>query len=261
MEFTGDKKPTEVRLYLVAKNLAQDTQLFDKLNELISPPSKSNSMAVLASEDLHKIIKSISIPDEHPVFSFISQPSLEDPVTIETNEIHKLDSVPRIEETTPEQHAKLKASSEKNGRMGEEFVNAYFHLLKEQGELEDYQWTASFRPLSPYDFRVKREGTWKLIEVKTTGDLCLKNKICISTPELRKLANEKREYDIYRVYDLTEETAKLRIAENPKEFAIAILDKLKLLPDGVDCDSVSINPKLLNLNKEEILLDTRHIDE
>ena len=58
------------------------------------------------------------------------------------------------------------------------------------------------------------------------------------------------QYDIYRLSEITEDTAVLHIASSMKEFAIRILDELSL-PKGIDVDSLSIDPNILHFGTEE----------
>lgn len=52
-------------------------------------------------------------------------------------------------------------------------------------------------------------------------------------------------YDIYRVYEIKEGSAQLRIAKDMKGFSERILGVLNALPDEVTSDSISFPPFLL----------------
>lgn len=66
----------------------------------------------------------------------------------------------------------------------------------------------------------------------------------ISMSELVAAAEGPR-YDIYRISEMDNETATLRIAEDVCDFAASVLGVLKALPEGVRPDSLSISPALL----------------
>ncbi|MGL5095247.1 MAG: hypothetical protein ACRC7O_08430, partial [Fimbriiglobus sp.] len=57
-------------------------------------------------------------------------------------------------------------------------------------------------------------------------------------------------YSLYRVYELDERTAKLRIAKGLRAFTDAVLDRLSALPAGVRADSVSVDPATLPFGEE-----------
>ena len=64
----------------------------------------------------------------------------------------------------------------------------------------------------------------------------------ISINELRDMANGAEEYSIGRVYQASEDGAKLRYARQLRDFGKSILDAFSDLPEGVMANSVTIRP-------------------
>src|SRR5262249_26237694 len=75
--------------------------------------------------------------------------------------------------------------------------------------------------------------------------------IHMSLSELR-VASEDTRYDIYRIYDLDDDGACIKIATGIQATAKAILAGLQL-PEGVKVDGVSIDPDILQWSDEEII--------
>ena len=73
------------------------------------------------------------------------------------------------------------------------------------------------------------------------------NDLHISLAELKEAASlESDQYDLYRIYDLTEDGGKLRIAHAIRNFAESVLNGFEL-PTGVRCDSVAVSPERADL--------------
>lgn len=133
--------------------------------------------------------------------------------------------------------------------MGEEFVQAYLDELRTKGTIREYQWASQDNAVSPFDFWVEDPASRTLLDVKATTGRFDRN-LHISVPELETMLNEPTAYAIYRVYEMSDGSAKLRISESMKEFARAILDVLRNLPNGVQSDGVSVSPSALRFGAE-----------
>jgi hypothetical protein len=95
-----------------------------------------------------------------------------------------------------------------------------------------------------YDFVATYADGTRLLCVKTTeGDF--NTPIHISYNELLKMC-ESTPYDLYRVYDIADRRAELRIAPDMRNFAEQVLAIFEQLPDGVRPDSISVSPEVLN---------------
>ncbi len=141
--------------------------------------------------------------------------------------------------------AKARKNADDIGRMGEEFVNSYFLDLKIRGELDSFEWTSELNAIAPYDFCTRHPGgTQLLVEVKSTSSF-FERQIHLSTGELYKMADHAEDYHIYRVFEMDDRRAKLRIAPVSSDFAQNIIKVFAGLPAGVLPDGISFSPELL----------------
>jgi hypothetical protein len=111
------------------------------------------------------------------------------------------------------------------------------------------EWVSADNVVAPYDFKTTVKGETTFVEVKsTTGEFS--RPIHISLAELALMADDANTCHLYRVYQIAENNAKLRIAENVKPLAKQILATLAALPAGVAADGISVNPGLLACSPE-----------
>lgn len=142
----------------------------------------------------------------------------------------------------------MKAALEKaedTGWRGEGFINGYLSSLKKEGRIRAFEWVSYENAIAPNDFKVDvDEKSSFLIEVKSTaGDFDCP--IHISASELIAMGESSFQYDMYRVFEMGESKATLRIARNLGTLAKRILGVLGALPKGVTPDSVSVKPSIL----------------
>jgi hypothetical protein len=136
------------------------------------------------------------------------------------------------------------------GREGEGLLDGYFEVEQRAGNIEDYQWVASDNAISPFDFTVQPSGqATAKVEVKSTrGDF--RQIIHLSVAQLLEMRDSAEPYDIYRVYDLDDRRAGLRIASNCRRFAEQVLAQSTGLPAGVTIDGISVRPDVLDFGEE-----------
>lgn len=108
-----------------------------------------------------------------------------------------------------------------------------------------------------YDLIITDDKVCLLCVKSTEGNF--DNPIHISYNELLQM-RESDNYDLYRVYEIIEMTAQLRIAHNVQSFAEDVLTVLEQLPDGVKPDSISVLSEVLNFG-ESVLLEIPEDDE
>jgi hypothetical protein len=72
----------------------------------------------------------------------------------------------------------------------------------------------------------------------------------VSNGELKQIAFGKERYDIYRVYEINIQAAKLRISRDIRDFAKKIFGVFEGLPEGVTPYSISISPSSLQFDQE-----------
>jgi hypothetical protein len=142
---------------------------------------------------------------------------------------------------------------EEIGEIGEEFIHSHLEELKAGAKIGEYLWVSQTNAVSPFDFWFEEGNVRTLLDVKsTTGKF--ERIIHISIPELEQMRDAAGRYLLYRVYEINEATAKLRVSGDMRDFAAGILDLLSGLPDGVGSDGISVNPKILKFGPEIRLL-------
>lgn len=156
-------------------------------------------------------------------------------------------------EMTREHLQEIKGTTLEVGIAGEEIINAYFRSLCKDGKIKWCKWISKYNANSPYDFWIENCDNEKInIDVKSTrGEF--DRLIHISYGELKIMCHGDRRYDIYRVYKLNDDNAKLRIASDMRSFASIVLEKFETLPAGVTSDSISVDTSILKFGLEVVI--------
>ncbi|MFG6136729.1 protein NO VEIN domain-containing protein [Halomonas sp. B23F22_10] len=254
MEFIGAAWPTSMRMTLVTSDLEEDTALHSELSRNF-PLNIRKSMTVLGVDDLEKTINSVSdrLSNAHPIRDFLEAFDLEDAAQggpIGTNRLNKRRKGRGVSQ---EELRKAKKAAEIIGRQGEEILDTHFLNLKDEGLVEDYAWVADTNAVSPFDFTCTMNSGQKImIDAKSTGGP-FSNTLHISLSELYEMAENSCDYHLYRLYEVKDGFARMKISAPMKDFAGEVLSNLESLPDGVLADSVSVNPEKLSFGEEQIL--------
>ncbi len=136
--------------------------------------------------------------------------------------------------------ARARQNADIVGQAGEGLINALLTQKVADGELTEADWSSARNAVCPYDFYIKTgTGSSIKLDVKSTKGP-FTNDVHISLAEMIEAAESPERYDIYRVYDLLEEGGRLRVAEDIRAFARAVLASL-ILPAGVRCDGFSVS--------------------
>ncbi len=240
-EFIGDPLPQKVTLLLISANSPADASLRANLNTLV--PGGRRTMVDVSRDQL--AAATASVPATHPIWALAKDPefesALEDVALGGTQSIEKLTSrTPRpISAATL---AAAKAAAERNGRDGEAL--AWFHLRKMQDaqQASEIEWVANTNAVASYDFSAVIGGMTRRIDAKSTnGDFG--RPVHMSIAEII-VAAQSEHYDLWRIYDLNQDGARLRIARDIGAAAQKILGGISM-PKGVVVDSVSIDPATL----------------
>jgi hypothetical protein len=153
---------------------------------------------------------------------------------------------------SPEDLQKSKSAAENVGALGEELVNAYLSQLAESGELLSFDWVSNVNAIAPYDFKiVPPAASPRVIDAKSTASGFL-NPIHLSLSEVRTATEGPEPYDIYRVFQVTESCATLRIALNVGPALGQVVEALRNFPAGVEVDSLSVDPRVLPFRTTDI---------
>lgn len=253
LEFFGDVEPQSARIYLVAKST--DPTLFAAITDKYAESfSVRKGMEAVDAEELIDVIQGLGLPPEHPLLDLADSDALEDAAQGGIEGITKLRTHRKARGVSREELAQAKKIAEKNGRLGEEILNVWLEDQANAGVILGFCWDSNHNAIAPYDFSIyDGETAVRRIDAKSTsGDF--NNRIHVSIAELNEMAHGCVPYDIYRLYNMKESKANLRIARDLKSFADEILGAFSSLPSGVAVDSISIDPSGLEFG-EEILID------
>lgn len=250
MRFLGEIYPNAASMFFVAASEPEDTRLHQLFSIIIGPGKRS--MVGISKTELSTLVHRAGLSESHPLHNILIDDALEDAAQNGIEGIRELRRRASNRQVSMEALRQARENAGRIGRRGEEFVNVYFTLQKLQGKIQDFGWTSSENAIAPYDFEISIGLGRVYVDVKSTeGEF--ESTIHISFNELLQMRDSEM-YDLYRVYQIEEKSAKLRIAQNLKEFARATLTVLETLPSGVRTDSISVVPEILGFG-ESILLE------
>lgn len=239
MGFDGEPIPKTVYIDFISQRDADDKSLYEELNNILRSP-----MQTVTSSQLHDIIERADLPELHPVKRFALDTELIAAVEGDAEAILQVYRHTGRQMSSEELNLS-KQRADDIGRQGEDLIFRYLDGLRTQGLIHDFEWVSSENAIAPYDFQItEKDGTKRKLDVKSTMS-DFSTRLHISRAELITMAESTDSYDLYRVYDLGDESGKLRIACDMKAFAKEILDKLQTLPTGVKIDSISCQPEQL----------------
>jgi hypothetical protein len=244
--FDGELYPTSASAVFVAQTVRDDAMLHAQLDVFLG----MRRMAALAGSDLAGIVARAQIPEAHPVNALLLDAALEDAALGGSKGIRRLSTRPSGRRVSRHDLRRARQRAEEIGNLGEEYVNNFLSRLTEDRSIEAFEWASLENAVSPYDFvRIQLGGERRLLDVKaTSGEFT--RPIHISFNELLQMKAGPERYDLYRIYDMGEETAKLRIAEGLEGFASRILDVIGALPSEITIDGISVPPSILNFESE-----------
>ncbi|WP_438282657.1 hypothetical protein [Pseudomonas alabamensis] len=244
LEFGGDPSPNELKIILVCAQIADDVSLHAKLSEVMG----GRSMIALSPSELAETLADVAIDDSHAARITDIERALEDAAQGGIDGQRRLAAWTSKRQITKDQLNRAKDRANAIGLAGEEFVDYFLSQKIANGQIKNYEWSSRTNAIAAFDFIV---DDLILIDAKSTsGDF--KQKLHISLNEL--LHMREHPYHIYRVYDIRERQAKLRICENLSDLAKQTLPMLEALPFNISVDSISLNPDSLIFG-EEILVD------
>ncbi len=262
IEFVGDDAPSSAKMFLISKSKVEDVALYAALMAGFREYfTKKKAMVILNDVDLSAIVEPLALPDEHPVLDFIDGEALEDAAQNGVDGHRKLLRRRRVRGVSLDELERAKRNAERNGRLGEELLNAWFEDQVSADAIDGFDWVADENAIAPYDFIILDSdgGIVRSIDAKSTsGDFG--NRIHVSAAELNEMVHGNRPYDLYRLYGVSDSVASFRVAENVGPFLESVLSAFEALPKGIWADSVSIDPTILPFG-EESNIDLREHDE
>lgn len=249
-EFFGIPVPSAAKMVLLARASETDLGLIGFFESILG----AKSMIQLSDRDLDHAFQSVAtLPDGHPIRELEIAAAIEDAALGGFQGIERLRRRSSEQFVSQEEILRARRYMEEIGRQGEELLSQYFDELLATGQLGSYEWISANNAISPYDFQITdKTGEAISIDVKTTSGE-FERPLHISLSELRQMRDGHSTYDLYRVYDINPEGARLRIARNLRDFATTVLSSLEHLPQGVRADSVSVLPSVLPFGEENAL--------
>jgi hypothetical protein len=251
LEFRGAPLPNVVRMALISRNHAEDTGLHAEFESRFG----ATSMSTLDDATLDQIVDTAAPPVGHPIFDLVDTEVLEDVALGGTESIEKLLKRRKGRGLSPEDLKNSKEVAERNGRLGEEILNEHFEVLRTQGTLGGFEWVSASNAISPYDFHLTTGAgpIERLLDAKATSG-SFSNPIHLSLAELIRSQQGDFPYDIYRLYEVREASAKLRVARNVGPALRPILDAVAKLPARVTVDGFCIPTDLLSFDAEVVII-------
>lgn len=238
-EFQGRIVPNSAKMVLISQNLEVDRPVYGELARILG----ERSMGALSVAQLQAIVDKLE-DDQHPFHELTLDAELEDAVSGGTRGVAALQKRPATRALSREELQRARRIAEEVGRDGEELVCRYLIQQKKKGAISDFVWTSDTNAIAPYDFLVTMLDKEEIeIDVKSTNGE-FERTVHISCAELIETTG-KRRYDIFRVFEVSETSGTLRIAENIGAFAAEVLKSLDRLPAGVRVDSLSIDVSAL----------------
>jgi len=255
-DFTGESGPQNVSLLLIAANSPADKPIYDKLNTVV--PGGRRTMIEITRDLV--ATAAIGAPAPHPIWTLAADPeydaALEDAALGGSEGVEKLAAKPAKPVSAATLAAK-KLAMEKNGRDGEALAWVRLNSMQESGLCSSIVWVSDSNAVSSFDFTAVFGGTKVRIDAKSTSGK-FNQLFHMSKAELVAAAKDER-YDLWRIYLIDEDGARLRVAEDIAKTAKAVLAGISL-PKGVTVDAVSINPEILKWG-DEILIERPDEDD
>ncbi len=250
MEFGGDPGPQRLNLLLIAAGSPADSPSHAALSPLV--PGARRTMIQITRAQI--AAAAANVPAAHPIWAMAADPEFD--AALEDAALGGIRGTAtlrvRVAKTvTAATLAAAKAAAEKNGRDGEALAWIQLQKMKNAGTWASVEWSSRANAVSSFDFRAfDGSGAAVRIDAKSTNGE-FDRVIHMSSAELIAAADGNR-YDLWRVYGLNEDGARLRIAEDIGAVAKSIVEAMDL-PAGVSVDSVSIDPAALTWGAEILI--------
>ncbi len=239
LEFSGEPLPHTVNVVLVSAKHADDASLHSALHRLM--PSEGASMAVVTEDMIAKIVEAAAPPANHPIRGWLDSAILENISQGDSRATEIQNSSHNKRGISPADFQISRVSAEKTGARGEQLLNQFF-LSTPFEEIEEHEWVSQINAISPFDFSlITKDRSFRHVDAKSTSGK-FDNPVFLSLAEIKHAAKCIIPYDIYRLYNVTETSASLRIARDVGSLFASVLTSLKDLPSEVNVNTFSFDP-------------------
>ena len=249
MEFSGAGAPNDVKVLLLSAGNAEDAKLHAVLDEAFS-----QAMAVVSEEQIERVIQTAGPAADHPIRDWLDRNVLEEIGRGSAEAVQQLAQRRKSRGLTRGELQRAKSSAEAVGRLGEELLD--YHLSNEHGTHAHatHVWVAEANAISPYDFDLTlHDGSKLQVDAKSTAGP-FSNPIHLSLAEVQHALASGVPYSIYRLYEVTDTDAKVRVAHDIAAQLKPLQAALLALPVGVKIDSLSFNPDYFVFDTTEIAI-------
>ncbi|AZD79034.1 protein NO VEIN domain-containing protein [Pseudomonas chlororaphis] len=249
-EFSGDVIPTTANVVLISSALTADAGIHAELVRRFP----DGSMWVLEEGLIQEVLARAVPPTGHPLYDWTETSFLEDAALGGAVGVEAINSRRGGRGISPEDFMRSRRNAEATGVAGEELLNAWLEGEQRGGRVQAFEWTASDNAVAPYDFRIMdADGEVRVVDAKSTVG-GFSNPIHLSLSELKVAVHGPEPYDIYRLYEVGESGAKMRVARNVGLSLHNAFEALSAFPEGITVDGFSIRPECLDFLTEEIIL-------
>lgn len=249
-EFSGDVTPTTANVVLISGNLPTDAGIHTELARCFP----DGSMWVLEEELIQEVLSSAVPPSGHPLYDWAETSLLEDAALGGVMGAEAINVRRGNRGISPEDFMRSRRNAEATGVAGEELLNEWLEGERRVGRVQAFEWTASVNAVAPYDFLVTDHvGEVRAVDAKSTVG-GFGNPIHLSMSELMVAVHGSEPYDIYRLYEVSETGAKMRVAKNIGPSLGNTLAALSKLPKGITVDGLSIRPECLGFSADVIIV-------
>ncbi|MFD4122122.1 hypothetical protein ACFWQD_12545 [Alcaligenes faecalis] len=249
-EFFGNDKPEAVKINFIASGIAADSGIHQELAQRYP----SGSMWALQEASIADVLAAATPPSGHPLYSWIDSDALEDAALGGASGAATINTRSAGRGISPEDFIRSRQAAEQTGVTGENLLNVYLDYERLQERISEFEWTASINAVAPFDFQLTTTlGDTRVIDAKSTSGT-FSNPLHLSFGEVYRAVHGPEPYDIYRLYEVTEHAAKMRIACDIGPRLRDILDQLSALPAGVSADGISVQPDFFCFSADEMTL-------
>jgi len=242
LAFEGDAVPTAVWIVLLSQSEPADQALRTEVLAAIN----NKSMRPISREALTDIVNRTASPN-HPIRELLDSDldeALEEASVGSAAAVRRLRAASSPRRMTAEALQDARRKVEALGLAGEELVNEWLEREVAAGRLRSAVWVSEKNAISPWDFEIEEiDGTHVRVEVKSTGTL-FERPLHISHPQIEAAAaSTAPRTDLYRLFDLRDSSARLRISKDIRPFAQTVIDAVQTLGDGITPESYTISPE------------------
>ncbi|MEO8132788.1 MAG: hypothetical protein ABI831_02240 [Betaproteobacteria bacterium] len=210
----------------------------------------NRAMATVTVKELDTFISAAGLDETFPIAGSNLEAVLEDAAKGGLAGVHRLQKRAVTRPVTSEELQAALLRANEIGLRGEVFVNDYLGGQRTINAIVSFEWNSLTNAVAPNDFTIELDnGIRQRIDVKATEG-SFKNRLHISISELLCMLDDSVPYQLYRIYDIDRDRAKLRVSGEMRTFARQTVTLLESLPPGVTADGLAVSPDIIQFGAE-----------